>query len=482
VFSAPNPEDLIAQVSNGVLSLYRLPLPAGMAGHGGLLQPLNVRLAAKSTLAASVDLGNSSAARKRVTIQLYDYDQSDLFTCTFWLAPGAPMRTFRMLAHTSRAWSNATLAILAGSTGAQGGWYQIDNVRVETTTGQPVDRTDCVDPATPGPQSGSTGAAMLQNGGFSAGLTPWTVFGQITQRLTNGVFEFYRPAGTPAGVVLQSTGMTVPANTRLTLTLSLGNSSSVRKRVTVTVHDADFSDFSDCSFWLEPGQALKQHTVKLYTSKAWGNATVAVYPGTIDEAGWIRLDDLGLRTTPGVTLVGTECIEGATVSSTPTPGPGPGFGSGPLNGRRRPGDSIGQAGPRLPAAPRGTFLSQTEWRAVAAPAEVHILALSSPIDLLDGGPARLRFESRLTAGQARASIEVSADGATWLPVALVPPSDEWIDMSVDLSEFAGRVIYVRLVYEGGTSQAARPEQWTIRNVSVDSRRPQTPQFPLLRFQ
>jgi hypothetical protein len=308
------------------------------------------------------------------------------------------------------------------------------------------------------------------------------VFGQITQRLTNGVLEFYRPAGTPAGVVLQSTGRSVPANTRLTLTLSLGNSSSVRKRVTVTAHDADFSDLSDCSFWLEPGTSLKQHTVKLYTTKAWGNATVAVYPGTIDSVGWIRLDDVNLRTTPGVALVGTECIEGATVSSTPTPGPGPGFGSNPLNGRRRPGDSIGQAGPRPPASPRGTFLGQSTWLAVAAPAEVRMLALSTPIDLLDGGPATLQFESRLTTGQARASIEVSSDGTTWMPVGLVPPSDEWIDVSVDLSEFSGRVIYVRLVYNGGASQAGHVERWTIRNVWFETRHPQTPQFPLLRFQ
>jgi hypothetical protein len=481
VFSAPNPDDMVAQVTNGVLSFYRLPLPAGTAGHGGLLQPLNVPLAAHSTLAASFDLGNSSAARKRITVQLYDYDQSDLFTCTFWLAPGAPMRTYRMLTHTSRAWANATLAIMAGSTGAQGGWYQLDNIRVATTTGQAADRTDCVDPTTPGPQSGSNGSAMLQNGGFAAGLAPWTVFGQITQRLTNGVFEFYRPAGAPAGVVLQATGRTVPANTRLTLSLSLGNSSSVRKRVTVTVHDADFSDFADCSFWLEPGASLKQHTVKLHTSKAWGNATVAIYPGTIDSAGWTRLDDVNLRTTPGVALVGTECIEGATVSSTPT-GPGSGFGSGGLNGRRRPGDSIGQAGPRPPASPRGTFLSQTEWQAVVTSADVRILAMSTPIDLLDGGPARLQFESRLTAGQASASIEVSSDGATWTPIALVPPSDEWVDVTVDLSEFSGRVIYVRFVYDGRTSQTAGAEQWAVRNVSFESHRRQTPQFPLLRFQ
>jgi hypothetical protein len=462
-----------------VLSFYRLPLPAGASGHGGLLQPTNVSLAARQTLAASFDLGNSSSSRKRITIQLYDYDQSDLFTCTFWLAPGAPMRTYRMLTHTSRAWANATLAIMAGTTGSQGGWYQLDNIRLETTTGQPADRTHCVDPTTPGPQSGSNGSAMLQNGGFNSGLPPWTVSGEMTQRLSGGVFEFYRPAaGTAAGVVLQSTGRAVPANTRLTLSLSLGNSSNVRKRVTVMAHDADFSDLSDCSFWLEPGQALKQHTVKLYTTEAWSNATVAVYAGTIDTAGWTRLDDVSLITTPGVTLVGTECIEGATVSS--TPGPGPGFGSNPLNGRRRLGDSIGQAGPRPPAAPRVAFMSL--WQAFAAPGEVQILAVPTPVDLLDSGPARLHFESRLTAGHASASVDVSEDGITWVAAGLVPASDDWIGVTVDLSAFSGRVIYVRFAYDGGASPAAGTERWAVRNVVLENRHRQTPQFPLLRFQ
>ena len=44
---------------------------------------------------------------------------------------------------------------------------------------------------------------------------------------TDGRFLY---AGTPAGVVLQPTGVGLPLHTRLTLTLRLGNSSGVRKR------------------------------------------------------------------------------------------------------------------------------------------------------------------------------------------------------------------------------------------------------------
>jgi hypothetical protein len=321
---------------------------------------------------------------------------------------------------------------------------------------------------------------MVKNGNFGSGMSSWTATSDITHRMTNGVLEFFR-SGDPAGAVLQATGVQVAKDARLTLTLGLGNTSSARKRVTVVVHDNDFSDFADCSFWLEPGQALGTHTVKLYAGKAWANATVAVYPAAIDTSGWIRLDDVGLRVTPTVSLVGTECIEASSASGPPGSGPSPGFGGGPLDGKRRQGDSSGRAVPRPPAVPRTSFLSVSEWRASAAPDQVQTLAWPAPIDLLDGGPATLEFDSRLSAGQARATVEVSQDGRTWSAVALVPPSSEWTAMSVDLSQFAGSVIYVRFVYDGGSS-AMEAEQWALRNVSFGDRHRQTPRFPLLRFQ
>ena len=253
---------------------------------------------------------------------------------------------------------------------------------------------------------------------------------------------------------------------------------AVRKRVSVAVHDGDFSDYSECSFWLEPGQGLGQHTVKLFASKAWSNATVSVYPGTIDEAGWIRLDDVNLRVTPGVALVGTECLEASASSSSPGGGPAIGFGTKPIEGRHRPGETAGRAVPRPPAAPRGSFFGQTEWQASALAGHVQLLTWASPVDLNDG-PAHLRFESRLSARQSSARVEVSQDGRVWVPVALVPPSDEWIDVSVDLSEFAGSVVYVRFVYDGGAAPASA-EQWRIRNVWFENPRRQTPLSPLRR--
>jgi hypothetical protein len=80
------------------------------------------------------------------------------------------------------------------------------------------------------------------------------------------------------------------------------------------LHDADFSDLSVCSFWLPPGAQPGPHTMTIYASKPWANATVSIYPataGTTPSHQWVQLDDLVLQTTSDLTI-GTECIPPAS--------------------------------------------------------------------------------------------------------------------------------------------------------------------------
>jgi len=124
------------------------------------------------------------------------------------------------------------------------------------------------------------------------------------------VLEFIKPTALQtAGVVLQLTGQALPRHQILTATFDLGNSSPVRKRVTVILHDSDFSDLSACTFWLAPNQPLSTYTYRKATTRAWTNATLSVYPATVGAEQWIRLDNATLRTTPGTVIGGTECVE-----------------------------------------------------------------------------------------------------------------------------------------------------------------------------
>jgi hypothetical protein len=465
LFGAPNPSDFVTTINNGVLEFYRQPLPPGTPGQGVVLQALGVPMAAGAPVTAEFDIGNSSTVRKRISVLLHDLDFSDLQMCTFWLDPGAPLRTYRMRTHTARNWANATIAFYAATTGSDGGAYRLDNVRVYSMPGQAVDRTECVDPTTPLATQDPDGGSLLTNGDFSAGLAPWGIFGQLTSQITGGVFQFARPAGTPAGVVLQTTGVAVPNDTRLTATFSLGNSSGVRRRVTVIVHDNDFSDLGSCTFWLEPGQPLAVHRVKLFTTKAWTNATFAVYPSNVDTAQWILLDDVSLQITPSATLTGTECIE-------PPPGVAPGGFRSASTTAERSASTAAQAPQgllQLPADREGVA-----WQAVASEAGPQAFLLPSPIDLRESIAPVLQFESQLSDGESEAFVEVTRDGVNWIRVARIPSSDEWSTIAVDLAAFSGDVVYVRFVYAGAEPVGgAHIDAWAIRAIHIDPRTPRT---------
>ncbi len=457
-FGLPNPSDLVTTVNNGVLEFYRQP----GSSQGVVLQALGTAFQAGAPIAADFDLGNSSTVRKRITVLLHDLDFSDLHMCTFWLEPGSPLRTYRMRTHTTRAWANATIAFYAVNTGSDGGAYRLDNIEVYALPGQAVDRTECVDPTTPGPIALPDGSTMLVNGDFSAGLAPWVTFGQLTSQITGGVFQFARPAGTPAGAVLQASGVPLANDTRLTATFSLGNSSGVRRRVTVIVHDQDFTDLNACTFWLEPGQPLSPYQVKLFTTKAWANATFSVYPSNVDTSQWILLDDVTLRTTPNGSLFGTECIE-------PVPGWAPGAFASTSASSLSSAVASGGMAYGLPAD-----RERPNWQAVVDEAGTQAFLWTRPIDLREAEAAVLRFESLLSNGESEAFVEVTRDGVNWMRVAEIPPTSDWSAMTVDLAAFSGDVVYVRFVYAGVEPVGGVPvETWSIRAIHVGARAPRT---------
>src|SRR5262249_8224468 len=151
-------------------------------------------------------------------------------------------------------------------------------------------RTDCVDPTAPIAAAGAPGPNLLANGNFTSGLGPWFTYGTLTSQISGGVFEFVRPTSAPpAGVVVQNTSASVQAGEVLTATMKLGNSSSARKRVTVLVHAADFSDLAACTFWIPPGQPLSTYTMRSAATKDWSSAagaSISIYAATIGPETW----------------------------------------------------------------------------------------------------------------------------------------------------------------------------------------------------
>jgi hypothetical protein len=472
-FSSPDASFMESNGSDGMFQLRRIEGPPGQApSQGVLFQETGLALGTGTPLLAQFDLGNTSSSRKYMKVLIVgDPNFNDLAACTFQLGPNAPMRTYRMLAHTTQPSTNTAIYFYASSAKDDEGFYQVDNVSLQVDSSQPADRVLCVDPLAPGSPGGPDSSNLLTNGDFGTGLlSPWTLFGTITDRnpIVGGVFEFIRPDNTfPRGAVLQATSQAMTLNQIMTVTLQLGNSSGVRKRVLLLGHDRDFSDLAACTWWLEPAQALSNFTMTFYASKAWTNATVSVYAWTIGLEEWSQLDNVTLQRTPGTSTVGTECIE---------------LGPAPLSSATATRSAANNDVPTS-AAVVSTFTAPTAplaapdqasgsgwapavggWEATATESGVAIHALDDPIDLTSASAAQLSFASRLSsAGGSQAAVQVSVDdGRTWTTIETMPPTDDWTHVVVDLDAFLGEMVGVRFVFdEVAPASGFAPDTWSI---------------------
>ena len=468
-FATPDSSYIVSNITSGVYQFYRVPPQGSTNNQAVLLQETGAAFAAAAPLSASFELGNSSSVRKRLSVVIHDKNFGDLSVCTFWLAPQSPKRVYGMRMHTTQAWTNAVISFYAASTGSNGGFYQVDNVSLVHDPAQDADRTECVDPTVTAAVNQAASANYVFNGNFSSGsVSPWVLHGDIAGQVLGGVFAFYRSGtGTP-GVILQQTGQQVSAGKHVTVDLALGNSSNVRKRVTVLIHDADFSDLSACTFWIPPGQGLAPFAIRGFATKAWANATVSVYAVTSGNAAWILLDDVMLRQTPARVTVGTECHEpaslvpGWTPSPAVTPQTSATFVQSPAAVTEA--NAIFSAVVESPVGDSSWNPSADVWDVVALE-NATVSLRSEPIDLTHVSNASLSFESWLESAASTAEVQVSTDGVNWISVSAVPPSDSWMPMAVDLSLFAGQVVYVQFTFRAVSSaDGAAVDRWRISGV------------------
>ena len=462
--------------SDGVFRYHKADPTSTPSGQAVVFQNTGAALGEGTPLTARFDIGNTDTVRKRISVLILDADFSDLSVCTFWLGPDAPLSTYQMKTHPTRNWANASIYFYVASAGA-GGDYLLDDVSLKVDSTASSVRTECVDPTAPATGAGAAGPNLLTNGDFSTGaLLPWGAFFDLTHRISNGVFEFVRPGtpGVPAGGILQPTNQPMTPGEVMTATFQFGNSSQVRKRVTVLLHDSDFSDLSACTFWVAPGATLSSYAIRSYATKSWTNATMSIYAATTGADQWTRLDNAVFQRTPGSTPLGTECFEPG--SAGPVPALGEVSERRPSRTSRPPSEPVaGWVGsPERGFVPADSGASAGGWRAGAAAAGKFVLGWPAPIDLTVAVNARLSFESLLSSRGSRAVVEVSLDGSTWQAVAELTPTATWITAVVDLQSFAGQKIYIRLVFDTvAPSPGVASDVWQIRDVhtSIERRRP-----------
>jgi len=464
------PDIVHNSASNGVFQYHKANPTTTGSGQAVIFQSTGVGVTSGTGLTAQFDIGNTDTVRKRISVLIIDADFSDLSVCTFWLAPNLPLATYQMKTHPTRDWADAAIYFYAAS-GSATGDYLLDNVSLQVDGAVSGTRTECIDPARPTPPGGIAGSNLLGNGDFSGpALPPWGAFFDIQHQLTGGVFEFIRPGtpGVPAGGIIQATGQAMTSGQIMTATFQLGNSSSVRKRVTVLLHEHDFSDLSACTFWIPPGAALSNFAMRTYATKAWTDTRFSVYAASTGPDQWTRLDNVTLSRTPGPSqFLGTECFE-------PGSSPAPHFDPGVVLASSSPVVSAmsGMSGTDGWSASGGFTSSGAAGAAdagwtVEAAAGQSVLQSALPVDLTGASGATLTFDSWLTSHGSSAAVQVSLDGVTWHTLATVAPSDGWTTAGVDLIAFAGQQIYVRFVFDGvAPSIGVAPDVWKIQNVVV----------------
>jgi len=458
------PDIVHNSASNGRFEYHKANPTSTGSGQAVIFQNTGVSVANGTDLSAQFDIGNTDSMRKRISVLIIDADFSDLSVCTFWLAPSVPLATYQMRTHPTKNWANASIYFYAASGNATGD-YLLDNVSVRVGATTSGTRTDCVDPARPTPPGGAAGPNLLGNGDFSSPtLPPWGPFFDITHQVTGGVFEFIRPGtpGVPAGGIIQATGQAMTSGQIMTATFQLGNSSSVRKRVTVLLHEHDFSDLSACTFWIPPGAALSNFAMRTYATKAWTDTRFSVYAASTGPDQWTRLDNVTLSRTPGPSqFLGTECFE-------PGSAPAPPIDELQAMGSMPSGWTADTWRPGLQTRLIDSDVGTTGWRAEATESGRAILVRPDPIDLTGAIEATLYFDSWLSGGSP-AAVEVSLDAMTWETVANVSPSTGWVTTGVDLDAYAGHRIYVRFVFDAvAQAVGVAPDVWRIQNVSIVS--------------
>ena len=118
---------------------------------------------------------------------------------------------------------------------------------------------------------------LVRNGSFGSGMTNWQTYATpdlsyVQSDVTSGVFRFNRlsppPNSSNQAVVFQETGMALPAGAPIQARFDLGNSSSVRKRISVLLLESDFSDLHVCTFWVPPNAPLATYRMRSHTTKA----------------------------------------------------------------------------------------------------------------------------------------------------------------------------------------------------------------------
>ncbi len=208
----------------------------------------------------------------------------------------SPYQLPLVVTHTYTAAGLYTI-VASGQSGASGPCTGMVSAPLEVTSGNVITNGDF---------------SQVDGSGFPIGWGIFTQGGSGYWNASTGVFNFYRTEGMTQAVTLQYTGLALPTGAPLDLVFRMGNSDTVRKRLSVMIHTPGFDDLALCTFWLDPQQPLRDYAMRTHTTKAWADATASFYAADANASGSTgayQLDDVSLTYRPAFSSAKTDCVD-----------------------------------------------------------------------------------------------------------------------------------------------------------------------------
>lgn len=305
---------IVSQYSSGILYAYR----ALNSTTALTYQSAKVSLPAGAPLDVEIDLGNTSISRKVATVVLHNGDWSDAYLCRFVVPAGTPTRTYNMRFKTGQNWTRLIYAVYLDPADGRSA-FVIDNasVRYLPSLSVPAGPATCTAPLA------APNVNMIENGTFNNGAAAWRAVKDIAWQVTNGMLLAYHKTGGTSAAWYQYSEHVLPAGAPYQLTLELGNSSSVSKRVDLVLHDPDWTDVQTCSFTLPARLPLTSFVMRGKTARAWPAVVPALYIWPADGQAAVQVDNIDMRYLPSLSVSGLSCgqVGAATAEAEPTPEP-----------------------------------------------------------------------------------------------------------------------------------------------------------------
>lgn len=157
------------------------------------------------------------------------------------------------------------------------------------------------------------GENLVANGDFADGTTGWKAAGQLNWNVEDGMMQFLRlktDAQPHWATFSQELPYSALAHQAFEISLRLGNSSGLKKSITVSLLNSQGRDYGalSCNFTVPTDSALQTYTMRGLVAQSWGTIALEIGVNPADGAKYALVDDIDVRALSPGDLPAGDCV------------------------------------------------------------------------------------------------------------------------------------------------------------------------------